>query len=230
MLYPIDRQGLSKARAAYRLLSQISPDVIPACEKIRVELERLEGSLDVFKAGQNFYSRERGTPSAFVRFSQQEMSVTVESASDELGGKNFSFSSEVPPQLMSRSLIERVSLHIPTIVGIEKQSIDDRILASQGRRAFGVQKSTVQIIDEANQTVEEVQASNVVGLMPSGCDWQIGALLITPLGIEKSTEFGFGFIYEYREDGPFSLKEVKEARALSSLFALQIVKKVLAER
>jgi len=35
--------------------------------------------------------------------------------------------------------------------------------------------------------------------------------------------FGYGMMWEYREQGPFSMREIQEARLLSTLFTRRII-------
>jgi hypothetical protein len=48
------------------------------------------------------------------------------------------------------------------------------------------------------------------------------------MGLERSTALGFGFIFEYQEDGPFSMNSIQEAQTYSSLFTLLVSELVLA--
>jgi len=138
----------------------------------------------------------------FVRFQQMDLTLHVESSSGELTGYQRIACEQPTAGPTALPLTSRKSVHLPDI-----------------------RSNRIELFDDSS--VEEDWALRIA--TPVGFAKKSGSVLITPLGLERSTPLGFGFIYEYSEEHPFSLVSIMSARTYSSLFTLDIFTKHIAE-
>ena len=184
-----------------------APGLRPAIFEVGKRIASMASAEEVLKQGANLLTEQRGNPMMFVRFSQPDLNIVVESSSGILRQGHQDFACETPTTgLIAKALIERVSVHIPDISGLFIEAIDDKDVSR-----------------------EEHFEREIKSALPLEFGKSDGSALLTPLGLEKSTAIGFGFIFEYNESRPFSLESMIEARAYASLFTLHIAGKFLKE-
>lgn len=189
-------------RQEYRRRLNLTPALAGNCVKIKADLQRAKTSGETFRQAAAIYSNYAGNPSMFVRFQQMDLTLHVESSSGELTGYERIACEQPTAGPTAIPLTSRKSVHFPDI-----------------------RSNRIELFDDC--TVEEDRALRVA--TPVGFSKKTGSVLITPLGLERSTSLGFGFIYEYNEENPFSLASIASARTYSSLFTLNIFTKHIAE-
>jgi hypothetical protein len=199
------------------------------CNDIGTYLRSIKTPPKLFKHFAEIYSASRGNPAMFVRYDASIQTIVIEFASKTLIGADFP-SNTPTANLMTRTLTERASVHIPTISGVERKSVLERINESAGRRIFSDMTFDVEFFDEGKVTTEQYYNRSILEVLPREFNNKDrGAVLLTPLGLERSTELGFGFIFEYQEKCPFSISAIREARTYSAFFMLLIAERIVAE-
>lgn len=178
---------------------------------------------DVFKMAADLYSLVRGNAAALISFDHLMLTTKVE-ASSPLEAVPLAFPSNSPNCLMGEALGQRLSVHVPAIGYLERRSLADIQKISAGQRAFGTERTEVETTNgEGKVEAANYPANIITSLVPVGFN-KNGSLLLTPLGAERSTLFGFGFIWEYQATGPFSSEAIMLARTYAALFTYEIVK------
>jgi hypothetical protein len=205
MILPVNRRSIDQMQRHYRQRLRVTPEIAGPCGAIEKKLGIQTKPEDVHRTAAGEYASYRRTSSIFVHFEQSDLDIYVQAGSGIFLDGPASFACESPTTgLIARTLIDRVSIHVPDLAKYEVEFISDNYAAKQA-------------------------VSGLRGAMPYGFKRTNGSALITPLGIERSSDLGFGFIFEYDEQAPFSLESIIEARTYSSLFTLKIAEKYLEQ-
>ncbi|HTY13253.1 MAG TPA: hypothetical protein VMD02_03585 [Candidatus Omnitrophota bacterium] len=207
MIFPIRNSSLETMRMEARRRAEALPQLrVPLYEAGR-QLAEMESSSRIMSEAAAIVSAHRGTAAMFVRFSQPDLNIIVESSSGSLQQEPQRFGCETPTSgLIARTLIKRVSIHVPDISA-----------------------SGIEVLEGRKIEKEETRHDRILDLLPLEFSKSAGAALLTPLGLERSTDIGFGFIFEYSERSTFSLQSMQEAQSYSALFTLHIAGKYLKE-
>jgi hypothetical protein len=222
LAYSINRQSLTLIRQAYRGQQKSMP------QQIGRALRSLQSAVEVFKKAAEVYSAARGNPSAFVCFQHDSLSIQVMSASGELG--RFDFHSDTPGTLMGKVVTERLSVHVPGFRKLDRRSLEQRRIDSGDAEVFSRQQKEVELVGDDGKVQKESHfSSQIIAVLPMDFTPESGSVLLTPLGIERSTPFAFGFIWEYQRERPFALPAIQEARTISAQFTYHIVKRLVRE-
>jgi len=191
-------------------------------QRIREAARELKTAQEIYRNAAALFSAQCGHPSLIARLNRSSADIQVTSSCDF---DNPRFASDGPTYLMGRALVDKVSIHVPDISGLDKRSVTERISDTGGKKFFDEHRIKVEFI--RNELLEAVlyPSRNINSLLPVQFEKQAGALLLTPLGIDQSYTIGLGFMLEYQERGPFSFEAIQEARAYSDLFT-----ELIAER
>jgi len=229
LIYSLKTNSLPAIQRAYSAQYKAADiKVRNKCEAVQKELVPLRTMADVFTRSAEIYSRIRPDSSAmFCSFSHISQTIELHSAVGLLRG--------TLPGDQSNSLLgealgrRRASLHFPDVAGVERKSLEQRLASSSGRELLCNQTIMAEQVSEEGSFIKAVYTNRLLALVPEGFRFDRGALLVTPLGLERSTAFAFGAIIEHQENGPFSLEAINEARTLSHVFTWQIIEKLVAE-
>ena len=215
------------AKAAVRLTYQKRFEVASAalqekCLRLEPAMKESRTAEDIYRQGAKLLNAERGYPSLFAHFDHGDLDVTIMSTKGEVGTPDFPAGN--PVTLMEIPLNQRLSMHFPDISGLDRRPDMVRYQETGGREFSCRATHPVELIDDVGVTSTFSYFSyHLTGVMPEDFIKDRGAVLVTPLGIDRVTMFGYGMMWEYREQGPFSMQEIQEARLLSTLFTKRII-------
>ncbi|MFA6169744.1 MAG: hypothetical protein WCW67_03535 [Candidatus Margulisiibacteriota bacterium] len=229
MLYALKINSLTTIQKAYSAkLGTADLKVRKKYEAVQQALIPLRSMDEVFASSAGIYAGLRNeNATMFLAFSHIGQTIEVQSAVGRLQG---CLPSDQPNSLLGEALgRRRVSLHLPDIAGVERKSLEQRLVGSSGREAICNQTIMVEQFSEEGFFTKAIYSNRLLAIVPENFSFDRGALLVTPLGLERSTAFAFGAIIEHQENGPFSLEAINEARTLSHVFTWQIVEKIVAE-
>jgi hypothetical protein len=191
-------------------LPRIASHVKGAFGNLRSQLkDKNLGELLAGAAGH--YTACRLNSSVFAVYDQESQRVEVVSAVGELADEagRAEFLQPYPSVLMERVLLDWQSVHVPDLSA--EQGVEVEFYRDEGK-----QKETCSV-------------DNVLSLMPKGFTKKEGAMLLTPLGIEGTTQLALGFIQECNPLNRFFQGLIDDARDLSALFTWQIIDRYVKE-
>lgn len=210
-------------------LGRAAPKLADSCGWIAGQLSGAQSAAEVFGAAAKLYSAATSHSALFACFHHDTLGMDVGSSSGEFG-EEARFHSDTPTSnLLLRSVLsqDRFSVHIPWLGGLDRRSILQRIEDSGGEEVFSSQWIDVVLVEDDLVETDAFPSRDITGVLPSGFEPEEGAALLTPLGIERSTDFSFGLILTYKKKGHFSLAEINEARTYSTLFTWLIVSRLI---
>jgi len=185
----------------------------------------------VFSHAAQVYSELRGNASLFAIFHHDSMDLEVGSAARELEVKpgQTTLPSDTPNPLLGYVLSSRCSIHVPDIRGLDKRSLAQRISDTGGQEVYNMDPVAFEMLEDGFVHDVALPARQVNALLPLGFSGERGSLLVTPLGLEASTRFAFGFMLEHLPERAFSLEEIVESQTYSALFTVEIVSRLLRQ-
>lgn len=229
--YGINRTSLNKVHSyLQQRLGRAEPAVIRNCRSIERSLQKVKQDVDVFHQAAKVYSELRGNSSLFACYRHDSMSLEVMSGEGVLatGTDRPMLPSDTPNPLLGYILLSRYSVHVPEIRGMDRRSLAQRISDSGGQEILSMGPIELEMFEQELVNSTSLPARQVNALLPLGFTAEKGSLLATPLGLEKSARFAYGFMLEYQTDRKFSIAEVSEAQTYSALFTMEIVRRVFS--
>lgn len=212
----------AQIRTDYRDRLLRHPTHAPKTQQLEAALPNSTDQRTLLNQSAGAWTVARTHPAMVVRFTPHNLTMEVASRSGIFDAARSDFMVDSPTTgLWARPITERSSVHVPNIAGIERASLASRAAASGGQHAFGNQQIPVEIVEDVSLLGEYQPSRLVLSMLPAEFD-RSGAILVTPLGLEISTDLGFGFVYEYRAAGPFPFDDIHEARTLSAALMLRI--------
>ena len=206
---------------------EISPVARARCKNILSQSPRGTPQAIMMAAAPPF-STVRETSAMFVRFDPNNLQVTVLSHAGEVGRADFPAAN--PVTLMAPVINQRLSLHVPDLSGLDRQSPLARLAHTRGRCLLGHTVHPYEVIGAlAGPVISQALSGEIIAILPRSFNADSGAVLLTPLGFDAPGHAAFGFIYEHK-NSRFSLEAINEARAFSSLFMLFMLKSARAYR
>jgi hypothetical protein len=229
LLFNINRESVVIMRAFHQARMRDFPRLRPQVERLQAALAPITDPLAALQACAPLHTELTGNSTMFVRYDSADLTHAIESRSGVFQEPPADFIADSPTaNLMAKTLTVRQSVHVPSFANLDKRSIEQVIADTGGKEVYSSRTYQVELVAENDVTVDTYYNKFIQNIIPYNLKPAEGAVLLTPLGLERSTEFGFGFIYEYRPQ-PFSYRQIMEARALSTAFTLAITERIMAE-
>lgn len=227
--FALSRGSLPTIKQVYGQRLRTAPDTIAAnCRRMDQKFSGHKSADSIFANAADAYSSCVGHDSLFACFDHQTVSLEIGSANGALESRA-GFHADTPNVLQTKTIGEdRLSVHVPSISGLDRRSLLQRISDTGGREIFGSKTIDVEYVSENKSETGSSFSSGIIGLLPKHFTLEEGAILLTPLGIEQSTPLGFGFFMEFMDNGIFLPVAIHQARTYSTFFTWQIISRILA--
>lgn len=201
MIIPLTRQSTSLISQTLQQRMRSSPSLTSKCQQFIASLAEQKNLAETWRQAASIYTNIRNNESVLVFHDQPSQCLDVLSTSNFFAANQLELTGEWTSCPLAKVINnDRKTIHVPNLKEDLFQYFDDQ----------------ATLFEEYEYPFRwRVLPDDPFGKRP-------GALLITPLGLERSTLFGFGMIIEYQEQGPFDHASILEAQALATAFTYQM--------